>query len=112
MLEAVSHVYSWRLRAGHSDVAVRGAAWTRTTVFPMSRDMLVPLVLAAVFTLGCVSIHGARKYPDAMTLALLLLLGFLATVYVGQHVQLDARHPTWQHEASDLKIPLPAHPVM
>ncbi|ACB24461.1 hypothetical protein ABID82_002309 [Methylobacterium sp. PvP062] len=64
----------------------------------MSGDMLGPLVLAAVFTLGCLSIHSARRHPDAVTIGLLLLLGLLATLYVGQHVGLDARHPTWQHE--------------
>jgi hypothetical protein len=84
----------------------------RTAVEWMSRETLVPLVLAAVFTLGCVSIHGARRYPDAVTFALLLLLGLLATVYVGRHAPLDARHPTWQHEASDLHRPPPELPLM
>lgn len=85
---------------------------TRMTVSVMSRETLVPLVLAAAFTLGCVSIHSARRHPDAITLALLLLLGFLATLYVGQHVTLDARHPAWQHEASHPSVPPPAHPTM
>lgn len=87
-------------------------AQTRMTVSPMSRETLVPLALAAAFTLGCVSIHSARRHPDAITLALLLLLGFLATLYVGQHVTLDARHPAWQHEASHPWVPPPAHPTM
>ncbi|MGH1574313.1 hypothetical protein ACRAWG_31285 [Methylobacterium sp. P31] len=95
-----------------SEGAREVAASTRTAVFPISRDTLLPLVLAAVFTLGCVSIHGARKHPDAVTLALILLLGFIATVFVGQHVRLDARHPTWQHEASDLRIPPTDFPMM
>lgn len=66
----------------------------------MSRVTLFPLILAAVFTLGCIGIHSARRHPDAVTLALLLLLGFVASVYVGRVTQLDARHPAWQHEAS------------
>ncbi|MEE7447602.1 hypothetical protein MRF4_07105 [Methylobacterium radiotolerans] len=78
----------------------------------MSRDTLGPLILAAVFTLGCFSIHRARRHPDAVTFGLLLLLGFLATLYVGQHVGLDARHPAWQHEASQLKPPPSSHPTM
>jgi hypothetical protein len=87
-------------------------AQTRMTVFVMSRETLVPLALAAAFTLGCVSIHSARRHPDAITLALLLLLGFLATLYVGQHVTVDARHPAWQHEASHPWVQPPAHPTM
>jgi prepilin signal peptidase PulO-like enzyme (type II secretory pathway) len=88
------------------------AASTRTPVFPMSRETLVPLVLAALFTLGCITIHAARRHPDAVTLALFLLLGFLAVVYVGQHTRLDARHLNWQHEAFDLRQPLPTYPMM
>ena len=113
MFEAVSNVYVLQLRAALVGEAAReGAASTRMAVFPMSRDTLVSLVLAAAFTLGCVGIHGARKHPDAVTLALILLLGFLATVYVGQHVTLDARHPTWQHEASHPWVPPASHPTM
>jgi hypothetical protein len=78
----------------------------------MSRITLTPMILAAVFTLGCVSIHSARRHPDAVTLALLLLLGFLATLYVGQHGSLDARHPAWQHEAIHPWIQPPPHPTM
>jgi hypothetical protein len=113
MFEAVSNVYFLQLRAARVGEATRkGAASTRMAVFPMSRDTLVSLGLAAAFTLGCVGIHGARKHPDAVTLALVLLLGFLATVYVGRHVTLDARHPTWQHEASHPWIPPASHPTM
>jgi hypothetical protein len=78
----------------------------------MSRETLLPLILAAVFTVGCFSIHSARRHPDAVTLALVLLLGFLATLYVGQSVHVDARHPAWQHEASHLWTPPAAHPTM
>ncbi|XYD10097.1 hypothetical protein R1A27_06150 [Methylobacterium sp. NMS12] len=78
----------------------------------MSSDALGPLVLAAVFTLGCLSIHSARRHPDAVTLGLLLLLGLLATLYVGQHVGLDAHRPTWQHEALHGETEPASHPTM
>ena len=113
MFGAASHVYSMQLRAAlESEAAGEEAASTRTPVIPMSREMIVPLVLAALFTVGCVGIHAARRHPDAVTLALLLMLGFLAAVYVGQHTRLDARHPNWQHEAFDPQQPLRTHPMM
>ncbi|MDN3574664.1 hypothetical protein [Methylobacterium longum] len=113
MSGAASHVYSMQLRAAlEGETAGEEAASTRTLVISMWREMIVPLVLAAFFTLDCVSIHAARRHTDAVTLALLLLLGFLAAVYVGQHTRLDARHPNWQHEAFDLQQPLRTHPMM
>ena len=85
---------------------------THAGVPDVARNTLVPPVLAALFTLGCTNIHAARRQRDAVTLAHLLLLGFLAAVYVGQHTRLDARHLNWQHEVSELRQPLPAHPMM
>jgi hypothetical protein len=78
----------------------------------MSRVTLFPLIVAAVFTLGCIGIHSARRHPDAVTVALLLLLGFVASVYVGQFTQLDAHHPAWQHEASKSWTEQLAYPMM
>ncbi len=49
----------------------------------MSGGMLGSLALAAVFTLGCFGIHSARRHPDAVTIGLFLLLGLLASLYVG-----------------------------
>jgi hypothetical protein len=113
MFRAVSNVYPVRSqRAAHEQGGAPGTGLARTAVIPMSRETLVPLILAGLFTLGCVGIHRARRHPDAVTLGLVLLLGLLATVYVGQHVALDARHPSWQHEASHPLVPLPAHPMM
>ncbi|GEP12235.1 hypothetical protein [Methylobacterium gnaphalii] len=67
----------------------------------MSDGTLLSLALAAFFTVGCLSIHRARRYPDAVTLGLLLLFGFLGTIYLSQHVKLDGRHPAWQLEAAE-----------
>jgi hypothetical protein len=78
----------------------------------MSRVTLSSLVLAAVFTLGCIGIHSARRHPDAVTVALLLLLAVVASVYVGRHTELDAPHLTWQYEASQPWIEQLPYPMM
>ncbi|SEH28963.1 hypothetical protein SAMN02799627_00078 [Methylobacterium sp. 13MFTsu3.1M2] len=78
----------------------------------MSGGMLGSLALAAVFTLGCFGIHSARRHPDAVTIGLFLLLGLLASLYVGRHVGPDAHHPTWQHEALYRESAPTSHPTM
>lgn len=66
----------------------------------MSHEALIPLALAASFMLGCIGIHRARRYPDAVALALILLLGVVASLYISRHAHLNG-YRTAEHAGSD-----------
>ena len=78
----------------------------------MTRDTFLPLVLAAGFTLGCVGIQSARRHPDAVTLVLVLLLGLVASAYVGRLSQLQPPRATATTEAAHQWTPLLLHPTL
>lgn len=78
----------------------------------MSRDTVLPLVLAAGFTLGCIGIQSARRHPDAVTLVLVLLLGLVASAYVGRISQLHPPRTGETAEASHVWTPLLTHPTL
>lgn len=78
----------------------------------MSRDTVLPLALAAGFTLGCIGIQGARRHPDAVTLVLVLLLGLVASAYVGRLGQLHNPRMAERAEASHIWTPLLTHPTL
>ncbi|MGV7033008.1 hypothetical protein [Methylobacterium symbioticum] len=78
----------------------------------MSRDTVLPFALAAGFTLGCIGIQSARKHPDAVTLVLVLLLGLLASAYVGRLGQLNPPRNADALEASHVWTPLLLHPTL
>ncbi|GJD55851.1 hypothetical protein [Methylobacterium dankookense] len=78
----------------------------------MSRDTVLPFALAAGFTLGCIGIQSARKHPDAVTLVLVLLLGLLASAYVGRLGQIHAPRHAEAMEASHVWTPLLMHPTL
>ena len=78
----------------------------------MPRDTLLPLALAAGFTLGCIGIQSARRHPDAVTIVLVLLLGLVASAYVGQLSQLHGPRTATALEASHVWTPLLTHPSL
>ncbi len=97
MLQALSDVYYLRSRVPLGRRAdSKTPASRRTTIPLMSRDTLIPLLLAAGFTLGCIGIHSARRYTDTVTLVLVLLLGFVASLHVGRHAHVSG-HRTAEH---------------
>lgn len=78
----------------------------------MTRDTLLPLALAAGFTLGCIGIQSARRHPDAVTMVLFLLLGLVASAYVGHLSQLHGPRTAATLEASHMWTPLLTHPSL
>ena len=76
----------------------------------MTRDTFLPLALAAGFTLGCVGIQSARRHPDAVTLVLVLLLGLVASAYVGRLSQLQPPHASATAHRREVSTGTRMHP--